>query len=100
MHDDRVVYEHSRDKHTRGLYNTERWRTLRRRHLLKEPWCVDCLRRGTVAVPATEVDHITAHKGNTDLFYDEDNLQSLCKRCHSRKTVREDGRWKRRVYSY
>ncbi|WP_143035082.1 HNH endonuclease [Marininema mesophilum] len=28
-----------------------------------------------------------------DLFWDKDNWQSLCKRCHDRKTAIEDGRW-------
>ncbi|WP_327198035.1 HNH endonuclease [Sporanaerobacter acetigenes] len=28
------------------------------------------------------VDHIEPHKGNEDLFYDINNLQSLCKSCH------------------
>ncbi|NMA84113.1 MAG: HNH endonuclease [Epulopiscium sp.] len=36
------------------------------------------------------VDHIKPHKGNEDLFYDINNLQSLCKSCHDRKTAKED----------
>ena len=38
------------------------------------------------------VDHIIPHKGNLELFWDEDNLQALCKPCHDRKTAKE-GRW-------
>lgn len=38
------------------------------------------------------VDHIKPVNGKDDLlFWDEDNHQALCKPCHSRKTVREDG---------
>lgn len=38
---------------------------------------------------ATVVDHIIPHRGNEELFWDEDNWQGLCKRCHDRKTWRE-----------
>ena len=31
---------------------------------------------------ASVVDHIKEHKGNPALFWDEGNLQSLCKRHH------------------
>lgn len=44
--------------------------------------------RGKV-VGATQVDHVTPHKGNPELFWDEANWQSLCHRCHSRKTRAE-----------
>ena len=37
------------------------------------------------------VDHIIPHKGDEALFWDEDNLQSLCTPCHNQKTAREDG---------
>jgi 5-methylcytosine-specific restriction protein A len=41
---------------------------------------------------ATEVDHIQAHRGDARLMWDfENNVQSLCKPCHSKKTVKEDG---------
>jgi 5-methylcytosine-specific restriction protein A len=68
-----------------------RWRKLRLMILNRQPICGDCKR-----APATEVDHIIAlAKGGTDA---EENLQGLCARCHSRKTVREDGGLKRRAY--
>ena len=40
---------------------------------------------------AIEVDHIQPHKGDSELFYDAANLASLCKICHSRKTMNENG---------
>jgi len=89
-----------RPKYSEQLYNTARWQRLRKRVLLKHPLCVECERHGRVT-PATVVDHIVPHKGNLELFWDESNLQPLCKRCHDSKTVGE-GRWgdKNRVYSY
>jgi len=32
---------------------------------------------------ATVVDHITPHRGNTQLFWDSSNWQSLCEECHN-----------------
>ncbi len=49
---------------------------------------------------ATVVDHIKPHKGDERLFFDINNLQPLCKPCHDRKTAKEDGRWRRKVYTY
>ena len=47
-----------------------------------------CQREGKIK-SANEVDHIIPHKGNMELFWDEDNWQSLCKSHHSMKTASE-----------
>ena len=36
------------------------------------------------------VDHIIPHRGDEKLFWDQENWQGLCKRCHDQKTRRED----------
>lgn len=66
-----------------------RWRKARVRHLKQNPLCVHCLEKGLI-VPANEVDHVIPHKGDKKLFWDKDNWQSLCKPCHSRKTLNEN----------
>lgn len=63
------------------LYRTSLWRQLRQRQLTEEPLCRFCLEQETVE-PATVVDHIIPHKGNEALFFDAENLSSLCKHCH------------------
>lgn len=68
-----------------------RWRKARLEWLHMSPVCVRCLEAGKVE-PATEVDHITPHRGSEILFWDINNWQSLCKTCHSRKTRLEDMR--------
>ena len=56
--------------------------------LLKEPFCRSCARQGR-RIRATDVDHITPHRGDWALFVNPNNLQSLCHSCHSRKTAAE-----------
>lgn len=64
--------------------NSRRWRSIRATHLSMEPLCRHCLALGRVT-PATEVDHINGRADRAE-DYEPDNLQSLCERCHSRKT--------------
>jgi len=71
----------------RKLYYTQRWRNLRALVLKEEPLCRDCAGIRTVE-PATDVDHITPHRGDLALFWNRDNLAALCHACHSRKTQR------------
>lgn len=67
-----------------------RWRSRRREHLEREPWCRFHLAQGQ-RVPATEVDHILPRRaGGSD---DHDNLRSLCKSCHSRRTAIDSSGW-------
>lgn len=66
------------------------WRKYSQNYIKAHPLCRICLEDGKI-IPATEVDHIIPHKGDKDLFWAEDNHQALCKPCHSRKTVLEDG---------
>ena len=63
-------------------YNDRKWQRLRLRHLREHPLCVMCHRLGRVTA-ASVVDHIVPHRGDDVLFWDADNLQSLCPHCHS-----------------
>ncbi len=69
-----------------------RWRRYREMYLRQHPLCVECQKEGRLT-PATVVDHIVPHKGDRRLFWDPENHQALCKRCHDKKTAKEDGRW-------
>ncbi len=66
-----------------------RWRAARSRFLKANPLCVRCKDNGTIT-PATVVDHIKPHRGDNILFWNEINWQSLCKKCHDKKTMTED----------
>lgn len=64
-------------------YNSKRWRSLRESQLAKHPYC-QCPHHANQYIKAEVVDHIIPHKGDTRLFYDKDNLQSLTKSCHDK----------------
>lgn len=65
------------------LYNTKAWYRLRWHQLQSEPLCKYCQATGRLT-PATVVDHVRPHKGDSQLFHDPDNLSSLCKTCHDK----------------
>jgi 5-methylcytosine-specific restriction protein A len=50
----------------------------RRRH----PLCAMCLKLGRYT-PCQCVDHVIPHRGDAELFWNEDNWQSLCNPCHN-----------------
>lgn len=70
----------------RKLYHSARWLALRRRVLQEQPTCPWCFARDARVVASTDVDHIAPHRGDLALFWDRENLQAMCKACHSRKT--------------
>jgi 5-methylcytosine-specific restriction protein A len=72
------------------MYHDQRWLSLRAAQLAKDPLCCECMTDQRLT-QATVVDHIKPHNGDPELFYDPDNLRSLCKRHHDQKTAREDG---------
>ena len=69
---------------TAGRYQTKAWQLARRQRLLMDNWqCQEC--RRVVAGREAHVDHIIPKaSGGSDLM---DNLRTLCRSCHSRKTV-------------
>ena len=66
------------------------WQRLRIAHLAINPLCAQC------GAMATDVDHVNTIRSHPELRLAPSNLQSLCKPCHSRKTVAEDGGFGRR----
>lgn len=69
-------------------YSDRRWQMIRRAVLGAEPLCRECAKHDRIT-PATDVDHIDGNPKNNGF----DNLQPLCKPCHSRKTALEVGWW-------
>lgn len=75
------------------LYDTARWRTLRKAQLQREPLCRRCQADARLT-PASVVDHIKPVNQGGD-FWDTANHQSLCQSCHQRKSAHE--RWQPRT---
>lgn len=69
-----------------------RWRKAREIFLRSNPLCVMCEVEGR-AEAATVVDHITPHKGDQALFWDQSNWQPLCKLHHDsdKKVLEQSG---------
>jgi 5-methylcytosine-specific restriction protein A len=84
------VHQPKKNREAHRLYNRARWRKIRQGQLLAEPLCEECQRNGIIRA-ATIVDHIEPHRMDLAKFYDERNLQSLCKSCHDSKTASLDG---------
>ena len=81
---DRTLMDAERLRHTR------RWKRVRRLVLVRDPLCRDPSHAvsGRQAV-STQVDHILPLRERPDLAYTLENLQGLCARCHTRKTLKE-----------
>lgn len=78
----------------RGLYRTKRWRDLRLKILERDLYTcrqTGVILSGTYPAPnSAVVDHIKPHRGDEALFWDVENLQSVCKSWHdSIKQARE-----------
>ena len=84
--------EHKPKRTTNRPYSTARWQRTRAEFLQINPFCCECGRL------ATDVDHIVPHKGNAQLMYSWENLQSLCHSCHAKKTAKHDGAFGKRCY--
>lgn len=65
------------------LYRTTKWKNISKEFLKVNNTCCRCGDRATV------VDHIIPHRGNEDLFWDMNNYQPLCSKCHQLKTLEE-----------
>ncbi len=66
----------------RNWYKLARWARLRAKVLLRDGYqCAMCsaVESNTANLVA---DHIKPHRGDPALFWDEANIQTLCKPCH------------------
>jgi 5-methylcytosine-specific restriction enzyme A len=77
----------SLNRHERGYSNE--WVAASKAFLARNPLCRRCLDRNFVR-GASVTDHIVPHKNIAKLFWDENNWQPLCKRCHDQKTFASD----------
>jgi 5-methylcytosine-specific restriction endonuclease McrA len=81
-------YDRARGSATARGYGAT-WQRVRLSVLQDEPLCRFCKDAGKIT-PAQEVDHIDGNSRNND----RSNLRPLCKPCHTRRTVRDQGQGK------
>jgi 5-methylcytosine-specific restriction protein A len=86
----RAAYDAARPSPSR-IYG-RRWQRLRLAYLARNPLCQCDENDGAgCGRAAVVVDHRTLHDGDEALLYAWDNLQSMTKACHDRKTATRDG---------
>ena len=75
----------------RKWYNTARWRALRLVVFARDLYTCQRPGCGFTTADASQMvaDHREPHRGDEQLFWDQGNLQTLCKPCHDR--------WKQRA---
>lgn len=67
----------------RKQYYTARWGRVRKQVLARDHYlCREC------GEPGNQVDHVLRAEERPELFWQLENLQTLCRTCHSRKTQR------------
>ncbi|MCR4627374.1 MAG: HNH endonuclease [Treponema sp.] len=82
--DRKIFTKRGKSSQWHSLYESPEWRRRRAAFLKKYPICFICGGKSTI------VDHIIPHRGDLTLFWDENNWQPMCQRCHSRKTLKEN----------
>lgn len=76
----------------REWYNTTRWRALRLVIFARDLFTCQWPGCGRIEGNTSKLvaDHVRPHRGDARLFWDEGNLQTLCKPCHDSKKQRAE----------
>jgi 5-methylcytosine-specific restriction protein A len=95
MTDEELTRRELRRKERQAIYNTKRWKDLRRLMVQEHPLCQDCLENGRLT-PTEEVHHAISpfRRGLSPeekerLAFDPDNLVCLCKECHIKRHMKD-----------
>ena len=78
----------------RRWYKTSRWQKLRIEVLERDMFTCQMEGCGQFVADTSQLvaDHKKQHHGSYDLFWDDRNLQTLCKTCHDSIKARLEGR--------
>ncbi len=89
-------YKSNSYKYYSSYYNLPQWKGLRDTKLRESPICECCNSHGYIR-EATEVHHIIPwtrgrdERHKQELFFNYDNLMSLCNKCHKLIHKKDDG---------
>jgi 5-methylcytosine-specific restriction enzyme A len=88
----RAQNAHPHRKEDQRFYHSKAWLAAREEVLQRDSVCKRC-----DIAPSTEVHHKEERTKRPDLELDLDNLEGLCKPCHSRETATGSAGFKSRV---
>ena len=74
----------------RAWYGTAAWQRLRWSILVRDLFTCRRCQRVEADTSRLVADHVTPHRGDAGLFWNEANLQCLCKACHDSAKQREE----------
>ena len=81
-------YDNNRDEKYARFYSSARWQKVRNIYIRNNPLCESCRKQERITA-ATLVDHIIPVQADYSQRLAMDNLQSLCRSCHAKKTNRD-----------
>lgn len=76
----------------RRWYKTSRWQKLRWSVLVRDLFTCQMCKRVEADTSLLVGDHKTPHRGDERMFWDEANIQCVCKRCHDSEKQRQEKR--------
>ncbi len=76
----------------RAWYKTAKWQKLRWSILVRDHFTCQMVGCGKIETDTSLLvaDHRIPHRGDSALFWDDDNLQCLCKSCHDSLKQKEE----------
>lgn len=79
----------------RKWYKTSKWQRLRWSVLVRDLFTCQMCKRIEGNTSLLVADHKVPHQGDEALFWDEKNLQCLCKACHDKhkQSMERGARW-------
>lgn len=87
LHERNIPYKTASREEASKFYGSLAWKRLRESYFSRHPLCMECLNHDRVT-PAEDVHHIRPWSSGSDeiekwaLLLDENNLISLCSKCH------------------
>ncbi|WP_085025281.1 HNH endonuclease [Ensifer aridi] len=79
----------------RSWYKTARWQKLRMNVLIRDRFTCQMVGCGRIEPETSQLvaDHKIQHHGDEALFWDENNLQCMCKPCHDKLKQKDERRF-------
>jgi 5-methylcytosine-specific restriction endonuclease McrA len=94
----KTIPKHTRQHDNTSFYHSKAWRMTRKFYIKDNPLCEMCKRKGETTA-AQMVDHIKQISLG-GLMLHHSNLQSLCNKCHAKKSSYEGIEYKKGIKNY